>query len=176
MADSKISALSAITSLAVADQLAVARAGASNSIRGDHMPGFELDYVQITGNVTITSTADGSSGGTAVIDGNSVTYDGSTRIKIEAFFPVLEFLNCVGRINLYDGTTDLGRLIVMGTSVTTETLDLAAYGARFLTPSNAAHTYHIRGWKSASGGTFIAGAGAGGSGTNMPAWYRITVA
>ena len=52
--------------------------------------GTELDYVQITGNVTVTATADGNSGGTAVIDGNAVTYDGATRVCIEFYSPQIE--------------------------------------------------------------------------------------
>ncbi len=174
MADSKISALAAITSLAAADQLAVAHSAASKSIRADHMPGFELDYVEKTTGTTITATADGNSGGTAVIDGNAVTYDGSTRIKIEFYAISLEISapNALF-VNLYDGTTDLGRMLVMSIPGT-GTVDASAYGARFLTPSNAAHTYHIRAWKTA--GTAVVVAGAGGASTNMPAWYRITVA
>ncbi len=175
MADSKISALSAITSLSVADQLAVAHSGASNSIRADHMPGFQLDYVQITAAVTVTATSDGNSNGTAIIDGNAVTYDGSTRIKIEFYCPWLS-LSAGGQdtiINLYDGTTDLGR---MGLLVTAASGTLATmYAARFLTPSAASHTYHIRGWITGGSSATIEAA-AGGASTYMPAWYRITVA
>ncbi len=175
MADSKISALSAITALAAADQLAVAHSGASNSIRADHMPGFELDYVEKTSNTTVTATADGNSTGTAIIDGNAITFDGSTRVKIEFWTYALEINEPnVGHVNLFDGTNDLGRLLLAGVGAGTANIDFSAYGVRFLTPSAASHTFHIRGWKSA--GTFTVYGGAGGASTIVPAWYRVTVA
>ncbi len=167
MADSKISALAAITSLAAADQLAVAHSAASKSIRADHMPGFELDYVERTSNLSVSATTD--AGADAFIDGNAVTYDGSTRIKIEIYTPAIEVATSqVGWLNLWDGSTDLGRVIVA------ENTGMAAYGARFLTPSAAAHTYHFKAHKTT--GTVTVYGGAGGAATNMPAWYRITVA
>lgn len=135
----------------------------------------EYDYVEKTSNTTITATTDGNSNGTAIIDGNAVTYDGSTRILIEFWAIALEINEPnVGHINLYDGTTDLGRLILFGIGAGTGTTDSTGYGARFLTPSAGSHTYHIRGWK--SGGTFTVGGGAGGASTLMPTWYRITKA
>ncbi len=172
MADSKISALSAITSLAAADQLAVAHSGASNSIRADHMPGFELDYVQITSGVNITATTDATAN--SVIDGNAVSFDGSTRIKIE-FWTLSATAAASGElvVVLYDGSTDLGRLAELQ-SAGSSAHDTALYGVRFLTPSNASHTFHIKAWTTT--GTSIINAGAGGAGVNFPAWYRITVA
>lgn len=176
MADQKISGFSDGSPAALSDLLVIER-GVSNFklTLAELLTGAELDYVEKTSNTTVTATTDGNSNGTAIIDGNAVTYDGSTRIKLEVWFPVLEINEPnVGHINLYDGTTDLGRLILVGVGAGTGTIDFAVYGVRFLTPSAAAHTYHIRGWK--SGGTFTAGAGAGGASTNMPAWYRITKA
>jgi len=138
-------------------------------------PGYEFDYVEMTSNVTVTATTDGNSNGTALIDGNAVTYDGSTRIKIECWFHALEINEPnVGRINLYDGTTDLGRMILTGIGAGTATTDFTLYGVRFLTPPSGSHTYHIRGWKTA--GTFTVYGGAGGASTILPAWYRITKA
>ena len=135
----------------------------------------EYDYVEKTTNTTITATTDGNGNGTAIIDGNSVTYDGSTRIKIEFYTPVIEINEPnVAHINLYDGTTDLGRVIVQGVGAGTANMDFTGYFARFLTPSAGAHTYHIRGWKTS--GTMTVAGGAGGASTNMPAWYRITAA
>ncbi len=180
MADSKISALAAVTSLAAADQLAAAVSGASKSIRADHMPGFQLDYVEITSNVVLSATTDGNSQGTAVIDGNSVTYDGSTVIVIEFYvarFGVNVATNThSGYINLYDGTTDLGRIAQYLPGTTGLTCSIPILARRKLTPSAAAHTYHIRGWKDASGDTVTVVAGAGGASTVMPAYMRITVA
>ncbi len=178
MADAKISALSAITSLAAADQFAVANSGASNSLRADHLPGFTLDYVEITAAVTVTATTDGNSQGTAIIDGNSVSYDGSTIVKIEFYAPYISYnvSNNAILINLYDGTNDLGRLVNMSQITGSNAQTMGAYGVRFLTPSNASHTYHIRGWKTSASGSASVGAAAGGASSYVPAFMRITVA
>lgn len=180
MADAKISSLTSLTSLSAADELAVASSGTSKNIRADHMHGFELDYVQITSNVTITSTSDGASGGTAIIDGNAVTYDGSTRICIEFYTDALLLTAAIAghlvRINLYDGTTDLGRMAEAAGVVTGVSHRFPVLARRLLTPSAASHTYHIRGIKDASGDTASVLADAGGSTLRMPAYMRITVA
>jgi hypothetical protein len=141
---------------------------------------MQLDYVEITAAVTITSTTDGASGGTAVIDGNAITYDGNLRIRVEFYAPyALQEQNVDSNLiaNLYDGTADLGRLCNMDT-VNSGTVPNVTpfYGVRFLTPSAGSHTYHIRGWKTNSGSTSSIGAGAGGSAAYMPAFMRITVA
>jgi hypothetical protein len=143
-------------------------------------PGYEFDYVQITSPVTVTATTDGNNQGTAVIDGNAVTYDGSTRIKIEFSAPYMAATGGGANnylLNVYDGTTDLGRIYNLELSWGSGTQEASPiYGALFLTPTNAAHTYHIRGWKSVGGGspTMSVGAGAGGASAYVPAWYRIT--
>jgi uncharacterized membrane protein len=94
-----------------------------------------------------------------------VAYDGSTRVKIE--FQMLKAETTVNLIcNLYDGSTDLGRITNTGVS------GGPVYGVRYLTPSAATHTYSIRVWKSS--GTSTAYAGAGGVGTALPAFMRIT--
>lgn len=144
----------------------------------DYPPGYEFDYAEITGAVTITATTDGNSQGTAVIDGNAVTYDGSTRVKIEFYAPYVSVLTSNQNIvvNLYDGTTDLGRLSNIDAITGTNTQVNTVFAARFLTPTAAAHTYHIRAWKTTSGTTAVVGAGAGGASAYMPAYYRITKA
>lgn len=135
----------------------------------------EYDYVEnATGTITVTSTSDGNSGGQAFIDGNAVTYDGSTRVMIE--FGVYAFditTNDDLLFNLYDGTTDLGRMWNSGTA-STANLTSGAHQKRFLTPSTGSHTYHIRVWK--TGGTAHVYTGTGGASTAMPGWYRITKA
>lgn len=142
-------------------------------------PGTELDYVERTTSLTVTVTTDGNNSAQAFIDGNAVTFSGSLRVKIEAFVPVatVASANQAVLINLYDGTTDLGRLANLQTpnvSITGGSLNNMLYGARFLTPSAGSHTYHIRAWK--TGGTCSLTAAAGGASTFVPAFYRITVA
>lgn len=172
MADSKISALAAISSLAAADQFAVAHSGASKSIRADQMPGYEFDYVQRTTNYT-NSTGTYS----VVLDGNAVTYDGSTRIKIEFFSPLFEVsgASVTANVELFDGSTDLCELSGVTANGGSGVLDLPLYGAVFLTPSNASHTYHIKAARGVSGSVLIAG-GSGSGGGFAPCYMRITKA
>jgi len=142
---------------------------------GGSSTGVQLDYVQITSNVSITATTDATA--QAVITGNAVTYSGSQRIKIE--FECVGFqVPITGEIilNLYDGAADQGRLIVgsnPGTAGTNQDIS-GGYAAQFVTPTAGAHTYSIRAWKIV--GTPLVYAGAGGAATILPAWYRITTA
>ena len=170
----KISELTAITSLIVTDELAVNNAGASKKIAASFMPGFELDYVQITSSVSITATTAATA--TTCITGNAVTYDGSTRICIEVYSPAVQTgATSASTVNivLYDGSTEVGVIgeVARGTGST----DNCTLCARvYLTPSAAAHTYSVRAYRGTSNGTFQAG--AGGAGTYMPAYLRITKA
>jgi hypothetical protein len=126
------------------------------------------DYVEITSDVTITGTSDTSP--TTCITGNAVTYNGSTRIKVEVFSAAsLGALYCI--VQLWEGTsTDLGKIA----QITSPTGSLTApiYGVRYMTPSAGSHTYTIRAWK--FGGSAVFSAGAGGSNTLFPAFLRIT--
>jgi hypothetical protein len=179
MADSKISNLTASTALAATDELVIASGGASKKITAANarkfMPGYELDYVQITATVTITAASDATAA--SVIDGNAVTYDGSTRVKIEFAAIGCDIAGSNEMVfNLYDGSTDLGRIAAVGNPQAGQGDIPLAAAPVFLTPSAASHTYHIKAWRVVNSGTMRVYAGAGGTATSMPAWYRITVA
>lgn len=143
---------------------------------GAGTPGYEYDYVERTSNLTVTATSDAAA--QDLIVGNAVTYDGSTRVKIEAFVVAASITpnqNVV--LNLYDGSTDLGRLCNIGPPTGTGasgSMVMMMKGERFLTPSAGAHTYKVRAWK--TGGTAVVAADTGGAGLYLPAWYRITKA
>lgn len=158
----------------------VVEATGANAAQWLFPPGHEFDYVEITASVTVTATADGNGGGTAVIDGNAVTYDGSTRICIEFFSPGANLTpGAAARVlytNLYDGTNDLGRLSETDGPVSAVISRSPIFWRRFLTPSAAAHTYHVRAWKDSAGDTDSILAGAGGASAIAPAYYRITLA
>lgn len=127
----------------------------------------EHSYVERTTDLSITATTDATA--QTFISSDAVAYDGSTRVKIELFAPLLApAASQAIVVNLYDGATDLGQLgeVVIGQST--------FYAVRFLTPSNATHTYHFKVWKTS--GTATAHAGAGGVATLMPAFIRITTA
>ncbi len=143
--------------------------GTDRNIEGGDLAGKELDYAEVTSNTSITAT----SGATAntYIDGASVAYNGSTIVLIEFFCPIAEPPNGQSMYAvLYDGSTELG-YISRATSQAASTR-WPMYGARRLTPSNASHTYHIKGFVDASTGTFFSGTGAAGA--QMPSFMRIT--
>jgi hypothetical protein len=133
------------------------------------LAGKDLDYVQITSNASITAT----SGATAssVISGSSVSYDGSTVVEVEFFCPIAEppsgqSIYAV----LYDGSTELG--YIARATATAAAQRFPMIGKRRLTPSNASHSYNIKGFVDAGTGTFFAGGGAAGQ--QVPAFMKIT--
>lgn len=127
--------------------------------------GGELDYAERTTRIDISATT--AAGADTVISGAAVTYDGSTRIKVELYSPFVvsaQFLV----LSLWDGSTDLGTLHQSNLEL------VGAYGVRFLTPSAAAHTFHFKAWRGT--GSASLEQGAGGAGVRVPAFIRITEA
>lgn len=144
--------------------------GAWSTPVGGGGSGSELDYVQTTSSLTVTATTDATA--QAFATGNSVAYDGSTAVLIECYVPFASATVAIV-FNLYDGSTDLGRLGQLN-SPTTAGTNLPMLLARRLTPSNASHTYSVRAWKTS--GTASANCGAGGTATTLPGFIRITKA
>jgi hypothetical protein len=124
----------------------------------------EHDYVERTTNLTVTPTTDATAA--AFITGNSVAYDGSTLVKVEFYCPAFEATASL-LANLYEGSTDLGRIARVGGAVA-----ISVYGVRYLTPAAASIVYSVRCWKTT--GTSTAYGAAGGAGAYMPAYLRIT--
>jgi hypothetical protein len=137
--------------------------------------GKELDYVQITSNVGITST--NSASPDTVITGTSVAYDGSTIIEVEFWCPYAEVEDASGAslvFVLYDGGTVLGRFGLMS-NVANAALRMPISLKRRLTPSAASHQYIVKAYSSATTANAAVGAGAGGNAsTQFPAFIRIT--
>lgn len=135
------------------------------------LPGYEFDYVQRTTAVNITNT--GATPDT-ILTANAVAYDGSTTIIIEFCADQIRPDPANGRdlsIFLYDGATKvcfIGYILNNGTTG----MSFPANMRTRLTPSNASHTYSIRG--AVSGGTGSVSAGDGASGHEMPAFIRQT--
>lgn len=132
--------------------------------------GHEFDYVQITSNVNVTGT---SGAQTTVITGNSVIYNGSTRIKVEFFAPVIEeaSTSTFVAIELWDGSTDLMEICGISAGAA-NVLDLCGYGQTFLTPSAGSHQYIIKAYRGIAGTSLVA-AGTGASGGFAPAFLRV---
>jgi hypothetical protein len=133
----------------------------------------ELDYVQFTSAVNLTATTEATAN--TIVTGSAVSYDGSTVIMVEFFCEGWETqatTDAVSIMWLYDGSTSIGR---MGTLCTPAGGSLGvitpAFMVRRLTPSNASHTYSVRG--TTTTGTAVANAGAGGIGVAPPGYIRI---
>lgn len=123
------------------------------------------DYVTSSTVLNVSATSDATA--ETFINGNSVSYDGSTLIRVEFFCPVVASSQVIVS-NLYDGSTDLGRVSQCNG------ITAYLYGSQFLTPSAGAHTFSWRVWRGT--GTGSLNPGAGGAGTTMRAWMRITKA
>lgn len=146
-------------------------AGVTTRVAYKYPPGYEFDYAELTGSVTISGTTEAAA--TTILTGNAVTYDGSTIIKIEAFFPLITWVqNDNTRFWLYDGSSSIGEIARRTAPTTTPAHQSEGTFQRRLTPSAAAHTYGIRA-SSPTGGGNVNG-GAGGAGNLVPGFIRIT--
>lgn len=158
-----------------AAKLALGAAGkvlrsSGSALAYEYPVGYELDYVQITSNVTISATTE--AGSDTVITGSAIAYDGSTRVCIEFFSPLVDARQFVV-VSLWDGSSELGWFGQWeGNNATTMGPPMLC--RRFLTPSAATHTYSVRAYRGATAATVFAG--AGGTATTLPAYLRITKA
>lgn len=135
----------------------------------------EVDYVAFTSPVTPTHTSDATAD--TVVTANALSADGSTVYLIEFFAPHVDVGAGAGAsanliLNLYDGSTDLGR-VAQHLVQASGSIRLPGRVSHRLTPSNASHTYSIRAWLSGAGASGTVTAGAGGGATDMPGYVRI---
>lgn len=135
-------------------------------------PGYEFDYVEDTSSNTVTNTTEATAD--TIVSANAVTFDGSTTILVECFCfyvqPPSTAANGV-QFYIYDGSSSIGRIGLVYTPAA-NTHRAPLYVARRLTPSAASHTYSLR--AATTGASATVGAGAGGNGSDMPAFIRIT--
>jgi|SRR6188472_3162402 len=176
MADKKISELAAVTDVVSGDEYVLGRSGASKKIDADDLAagiaalypptshGAELDYAQITSNVTIAGAS--AAAATTVISGGSVSYDGSTRVIVEAFMAlVIPAGSTTNVVTLWEDTTDMGAWAQMnGAAFPVGTLRW------LLTPSAGSHAYTLKAWTTGASGTLYAGS------SYAPAYLRVTTA
>lgn len=137
-------------------------------------PGYEYDYVESTTPLSVTATSEGTA--QTFISGGSVSYDGSTKICIEFFAPRIKPDANAGRyivVIVLEDSTVLGQFALLRTPAA-GTDDKPVLVRRFRTPSAGSHAYTVKAWVSA--GTGSIDVGAGGAGTDIPAYLRITKA
>jgi hypothetical protein len=166
MADTKISALTDGSPLASGDQLVIARSGANFNIAASRVAGYQWDYVTQTSDLTVSATTAATA--QAFLTGNSVSYDGATRVQLEWWSPSVSGTG-VAVAELYDGATDQSlRIGQAGPGASGSPV----YGVYFFTPSNASHTYSIKFWRVTANMT-VSG---NGGGIYAPAFLRVTTA
>lgn len=147
-------------------------AGVTTPLVYAYPPGYQLAYAEFTSPVTVTANSEATA--TSLVSAGAVSFDGSTRVKIEVYAPwandggASDFLEIV----LYDGSSSIGRM--WGIELLAANLFFPVTASRFLTPSNASHTYSARAYRNAASGTVSVG--AGGAGNLMPGYIQITVA
>jgi hypothetical protein len=177
MADTKISALSAVTDVQATDEFVLARAGTTKKIdASDLATGLSglIAYAEITSPVTVSATVESSPD--LVVTSGSLTY---TAVPIKIEFSAYEVSSGATAasftvLNLWDSSTDLGRIGLVGHASGAQPVSAAVNLIRYLTPSAGSHEYRIRAWRAVSNGTVQAG--AGGAGTADPAYIRVSLA
>ncbi len=141
----------------------VAIAGASSS---------DLDYTEFTADVAVTATTEATA--TTIVTASSISFDGATKVEIKFFCPSLVFStsSVLTHLTLFEDGVSLGDLAQFKVSS-----GVNQFGAinvlRRRTPSNASHTYSVRGY-SASALTATYKAGAGGAGLLLPGAITIS--
>jgi len=131
-------------------------------------PGTELDYKQITADVSITGTSEATAQN--VIVGNAVTYDG-TRVKVEAWIPLTVPGGGSFYGLLYRDATLIGQFVMGDAAATARSM---AYGVGFDTPSAGSHTYSMKAWTAS--GTSVVRLTPGTNANFAPAFLRVTKA
>lgn len=144
--------------------------GVGTTILWAKPPGYELDYAQITADVTVSGVVGAQ---TTVITGGAVTYDGTTGIVIEVMLVgVLNGATDSVVLELWDGGTSIGASPAINTAGSGTQVEWPVTVKKRLTPSAGAHTYTLKAYRTAANGTIKAGTGAAGA--VLPSFMRIT--
>ena len=160
-----------VSGTAASGQVPVASSGSAASWK--YPPGFEINYTQITSNANVTDTAENTA--TALISPGALTFDG-TAVLVEFFCGgVLTDTAAVGDqliISLFEGASQVTRLAVMNSLVTTQHRE-PIYATYRFTPTAAAHTYKVTAFTTSTTGTPTISAGSGGTNGFPPAFVRF---
>jgi len=134
----------------------------------------ELSYTEFTSDVSVTATAEASPND--VVSAGAATYEAKP-IRITFHAPSVVTGSTNGSqvfLNLWDGSTDLGRLATIGTGDGTQPVQSPVQVTRKFTPSAGSHTYKVVAWRATANGTVQAG--AGGVGVRFPGFLRVEIA
>lgn len=168
MADSKISALTAATSLVSTDELVIASSGASKKLKSSLVPGFELAYAEFTAEVAVTTA-------TTIVTAPAFTADGVTPIRVE--FMVCTFAgNTVGdtmTVHLYEDGASIGNIAAVYIVATAFGISGFIHAVSDdMVPASGSRTYSIRATRSGANAMSVYG-GAGGSGNRRPGFIKV---
>jgi len=133
-----------------------------------------IDYVQRISDVSLTSVD--SANPTTILDGTSKAYEAGS-YWVEFYSPGFEVndVNSVYRIILWDGSTQLGRLIEISASAVFKESDNVHVKTK-ITLTAATHQIRIRGYKFSGGATGTVKASDGTIGNFVPSWMQVTKA
>lgn len=176
MADSKISALTAQTSLASTDMLVIANSGSTTkkiTVANflTQMPGYEIGYDAITAPVTVSATVEASSD--TVISCAAHTFDGAA-VMVEFFATRVETGTSAGfvLVSLWEGGTELGIIGITQLDPASGTSSTPFIGKYRFTPSAASHTYTVKAYRITSNATISAD--VAGTAKVVSAYVRFT--
>ena len=118
------------------------------------VPGYEIDYVETSTNVLVTSKTQATPD--LVLQGDSITYDGNTRIQIQFYsteasvFTTAGGLEDIGMfVDLWDNSTDLGIWSHFDSGTSSGVSNYCAVPCDLLyitTPTAGAHQYSTQAW------------------------------
>jgi hypothetical protein len=147
-----------------------ANSAATTGLEYDLPYGHIYDRVEQTTDLFVTATTQATA--QAFLTGNSVTYDGVTRVLLE-WYSVAIYLGSgtvgVWVATLYDGSSNASKIIGQGDAAGAVTW--TGYGSYSFVPSAAPHAWSVRFYKSGAGQPVITGDGGG---SYSPAWLRVT--
>jgi len=162
-----------VTGTAASGQVPVASSATAGA--WGYPPGYEINYTQITANVNIVSTTEAT--GTTILSPGAITFDG-TLVLCHFYTPRIQAdtssAGDVVIVSLFEGATQIARLGIVTTLITTTNFSSTMSAFYRFTPTAASHTYTITAYASSTTGTPIVGAGAGGTAAYSPAFVRFT--
>lgn len=130
----------------------------------------ELSRTEITADVTISATS--AAAADTVVSSGAVVYEAKP-IRITFFSPAVRTGTGAGAdvfVNLWDDSTDLGRLALVGNADGTNPAVAPVMAQRKLTPTAASHTYQVKAWREVANGTVHA------TSTYLPSYLLIEAA
>ena len=139
-------------------------------------PGHTLDYTTFTSPVTINQSAIASA--VSVVSASAIAFDGSTVVDVEFYCMGISTPSSAGvnvQVFLFDGSTSLGCIGYIRSQTSSGQIIPMQVSYR-LTPSNASHTYSIKGTSSTGSATANAGSGGATLTDFLPGHIKITIA